>query len=99
MTAIVGVATGYSLLNADIASANLVLWGDPSSNAVLAKVIAKLPVKWSADGVVVGSAFVDAVRSSLREDGSAGPDTVARVTALAGELAAGVRSVAKDRAA
>lgn len=52
-----------------------------------------------ADGVVVGSAFVDAVRASLGEDGQAGPDTVARVTALAAELAAGVRSAAKDRAA
>lgn len=52
-----------------------------------------------ADGVVVGSAFVDAVRASLREDGSAGPDTVAKVTALAAELAAGIRSVEKDRAA
>ena len=52
-----------------------------------------------ADGVVVGSAFVDALRASLREDGSAGPDTVDRVTSLARELAAGVRSVAKDRAA
>jgi len=48
-----------------------------------------------ADGVVVGSAFVDAVRSSLNEDGSAGPDTVERVTSLAAKLAAGVRSVAK----
>ena len=48
-----------------------------------------------ADGVVVGSALVDTIRASLREDGSAGPDTVAKVTALAAELAAGTRSVAK----
>jgi hypothetical protein len=34
--------------------ANLVLWGDPSSNAVLRKIADKLPVKWTADGVVVG---------------------------------------------
>jgi pimeloyl-ACP methyl ester carboxylesterase len=40
--------------DADIASSNLVLWGDPSSNAVLAKIADKLPVKWSADGVRVG---------------------------------------------
>jgi tryptophan synthase alpha chain len=52
-----------------------------------------------ADGVVIGSAFIDAVRSSLLEDGSAGQDTVDRVTALAAELAAGIRSVVKDRAA
>ena len=52
----------------------------------------------SADGVVVGSAFVDAIRASLTEDGSAGPDTVERVTALASELAAGVREAARERA-
>jgi len=34
--------------------ANLVLWGDPSSNAVLAKIADRLPVKWTAEGVTVG---------------------------------------------
>ena len=34
--------------DADIASHNLILWGDPSSNAVLAKIIARLPVQWDA---------------------------------------------------
>jgi hypothetical protein len=38
---------------ADIASSNLILWGDPSSNKVLAKIAAKLPVKWDAAGVHV----------------------------------------------
>jgi dienelactone hydrolase len=32
----------------DIADRNLILWGDPSSNAVLAKIIAQLPVQWDA---------------------------------------------------
>src|SRR5262249_832357 len=41
---------------ADIAERNLVLWGDPSSNAVLAKIADKLPLKWTKDGVVVGTA-------------------------------------------
>ena len=52
-----------------------------------------------ADGVAVGSALVEAVRLSLRDDGSAGPDTVGRVTALAADLATGIRSVAKNGAA
>jgi pimeloyl-ACP methyl ester carboxylesterase len=39
----------------DIAGSNLILWGDPSSNAVLAKIAEKLPIKWTKDGVVVGS--------------------------------------------
>jgi dienelactone hydrolase len=38
----------------DIASSNLVLWGDPASNAILAKIADKLPVKWTKDGVVAG---------------------------------------------
>jgi hypothetical protein len=43
-----------AVTDADIASSNLVLWGDPSSNKVLAKIAEKLPVKWTADGVSVG---------------------------------------------
>jgi hypothetical protein len=39
---------------ADIAGSNLVLWGDPSSNRLLAKVADKLPIQWKADGVHVG---------------------------------------------
>uniref|UniRef100_Q01VN4 Peptidase S9 prolyl oligopeptidase catalytic domain-containing protein n=1 Tax=Solibacter usitatus (strain Ellin6076) TaxID=234267 RepID=Q01VN4_SOLUE len=39
---------------ADIANSNLVLWGDPSSNRVLARIAGGLPVKWTADGVVLG---------------------------------------------
>ncbi len=44
----------------DIKNANLVLWGDPSSNAVLARIADKLPVKWTKDGVVVGDKTYDA---------------------------------------
>jgi dienelactone hydrolase len=45
---------------ADIAASNLVLWGDPSSNAVLAKVIARLPIDWSAGRLAIGSQSCDA---------------------------------------
>jgi tryptophan synthase alpha chain len=48
----------------------------------------------NADGVVVGSAIVEAVRTSLR-DGKAGPNTVGAVVAKVGELAQGVRGVTK----
>ncbi len=40
--------------DADIAAHNLVLWGDPASNAVLAKIADKLPIKWDKDGVRLG---------------------------------------------
>jgi hypothetical protein len=39
----------------DIASSNLILWGDPSSNKVLAKIADKLPIKWNAKEISVGS--------------------------------------------
>lgn len=37
------------LTEADIAAHNLVLWGDPQSNSVLARIIAKLPIEWTAE--------------------------------------------------
>lgn len=36
-----------AVTDADIAASNLVLWGDPQSNALLAKVISKLPIQWA----------------------------------------------------
>jgi len=44
-----------------------------------------------ADGVVVGSALVSAVRDSLDESGKATQRTVEAVTGLVAQLAAGVR--------
>jgi tryptophan synthase alpha chain len=46
-----------------------------------------------ADAVVVGSALIDKLRESLDADGRATAGTVKAVTALASELADGVRSV------
>ncbi len=45
-----------------------------------------------ADGVVVGTALVDALKGSLDPDGKAGPGTVEAVTRLVADLASGVRS-------
>lgn len=53
----------------------------------------------AADGVVAGSALVDAVRTSLDAEGRPGPGTVSAVTTLVAELAAGIRSVSKSIAA
>jgi tryptophan synthase alpha chain len=52
----------------------------------------------SADGVVVGSALIDAIRASLDGDGRATSGTVEAVAALVRDLARGVRSVAKAAA-
>jgi tryptophan synthase alpha chain len=46
----------------------------------------------TADGVVVGSALVEAVRTSLGADGKSGAGTVSAVTDLVGTLAKGVRA-------
>jgi tryptophan synthase alpha chain len=46
----------------------------------------------NADGVVVGSALVDALNKTLDKSGKAGPETVKAVTDLVAKLAAGVRS-------
>jgi hypothetical protein len=40
--------------DADIAEHNLVLWGDPSSNKVLARIADRLPIRWSDEEVKVG---------------------------------------------
>ncbi len=44
-----------AVTDAEIAASNLVLWGDPSSNKILARIADKLPVKWTAKDVVVGA--------------------------------------------
>ena len=33
----------------DIAGSNLILWGDPASNGVLAKILEKLPIRWTQE--------------------------------------------------
>lgn len=43
----------------DIGAHNLVLWGDPSSNHVLAKIAAKLPIAWDSKGVWIGDKSYD----------------------------------------
>jgi dienelactone hydrolase len=40
--------------DADIAAHNLVLWGDPSSNKILARIADKLPIRWDAKQVKLG---------------------------------------------
>jgi pimeloyl-ACP methyl ester carboxylesterase len=44
----------------DIASRNLVLWGDPASNALLARLLPSLPLQWDAHGLVFRGKKYDA---------------------------------------
>jgi hypothetical protein len=43
-----------AITDEDIANHNLVLWGDPSSNAVLQKIADKLPIRWTEREITVG---------------------------------------------
>ncbi len=49
----------------DIASANLVLWGDPSSNKLLGRIADKLPIAWKADGITAGEQRFNADHHAL----------------------------------
>jgi len=48
------VKTDSEVTDADIASANLVLWGDPQSNAILKKIADRLPISWDKDRIKLG---------------------------------------------
>jgi hypothetical protein len=48
------------LTPADLAASNLVLWGDPSSNALIAKILPKLPIQWTREKLVVAGKEYDA---------------------------------------
>jgi dienelactone hydrolase len=43
----------------DIAGANLILWGDPTSNSLVGKVLSGLPLKWSRQSLEFGSVKLD----------------------------------------
>ncbi len=43
-----------AVTEADIAASNLVLWGDPQSNKLLARIADKLPIQWRDGQVLVG---------------------------------------------
>lgn len=45
---------------ADIANNNLILFGDPWSNSVIAKVIGKLPLQWTREKITLAGQTVDA---------------------------------------
>ncbi|MFT5408518.1 MAG: pimeloyl-ACP methyl ester carboxylesterase [Verrucomicrobiales bacterium] len=49
----------------DIADHNLVFWGNPSSNALLAKIADQLPIKWDAKTIRVGDKSYDAKSHAL----------------------------------
>ncbi|MCB1063841.1 MAG: prolyl oligopeptidase family serine peptidase [Verrucomicrobiae bacterium] len=53
------VKTDAEVTDEDIANHNLVLWGDPQSNAVLKRIAAKLPIHWEKDAIMIGDQSFD----------------------------------------
>ena len=54
------VKDDHDVTAADIATYHLVLFGDPGSNSVMAKLAGKLPVKWTKQTVTLGGKSYDA---------------------------------------
>ena len=44
---------------------NLILWGDPGSNRVLARIADKLPIRWTSAGIMVGKETFPAATHAL----------------------------------
>jgi predicted peptidase len=53
------VRNDVEITGADLAAYNIVLFGDPSSNAVYKRIAERLPIRWSAKGVTAGGATFD----------------------------------------
>ena len=49
----------------DIATSNLVLWGDPSSNKILARIGNRLPIAWNGSSIAVGEKHHDSDKHAL----------------------------------
>ncbi len=49
----------------DIANNNLILFGDPVSNTIIAKIAGKLPIQWTRDSIAVGQKTFPADKSAL----------------------------------
>lgn len=47
------VVEDSALTDDQIANGNLVLWGDPASNRVLARILPKLPIQWSTESLTM----------------------------------------------
>ncbi|MBX3449863.1 MAG: hypothetical protein KF777_09900 [Planctomycetaceae bacterium] len=59
------VKNDTDLTDDDIRSKNLILWGDPQSNAVIGKIAKSLPIGWAADKVTVGEKTYDAAKHGV----------------------------------
>lgn len=59
------VKSDSEITDQDIASSNLILWGDSQSNKILAKIVEKLPIRWTASSVQAGEQSFDGSHHAL----------------------------------
>jgi hypothetical protein len=59
------VKSDVDITDADISSSNLVLWGDAQSNKVLARIVEKLPIRWTPESVTAGDQSFDGGNHAL----------------------------------
>jgi len=59
------VKAATDVTDAEIAAHNLILFGDPSSNPLIAKIAARLPIRWDKDAITVGDKTHPADRHAL----------------------------------
>src|SRR5204863_6971347 len=48
------VKNDVDVTQVDMESSNIVLWGDPGSNAMLGKIAEKLPIQWTKESITAG---------------------------------------------
>jgi hypothetical protein len=51
----IAVKDDRDVSDADIAQRNLILFGDPGSNTLIARILPKLPLRWTAQAVILGT--------------------------------------------
>ncbi len=59
------VKSDSTITKDDIANHNLILWGNPSTNAILARIAPKLPIQWNSKTITVGTKTYDARKHAL----------------------------------
>lgn len=59
------VKSDAEITDQDIASSNLVLWGDAQSNKVFARIVEKLPIRWTAESVQAKDQSFDGAHHAL----------------------------------
>lgn len=60
----VRVVDDNKLTAEQIAKSHLILWGDPGSNATLAKVLPKLPITWTKERLTLGLQSIEAAQAA-----------------------------------